>query len=296
LHIEFLKIHIIIQILSSFQKQTVSIWRAENNEEGNAIIFHHESETVENCCNNHFPYFEDNLDENLYDNDNFRCTTITSKVKQCNNIKAKLNNEVDWLQQPLTSLKITQRNIFPIISKGKNMFSLSSDLRVFQKNTNLTRNSVNLSQNLRSLSSSRSSLFLIGPNSADHSKLNKRNNDTNDIHINLDLVASHYNKPSSSNFTSQSRLHGNFNNSFGNDHLEPYVASTSVPLTIQIDGIGGNVSTANLNSLIATTPIHLQHMQDLGNNNGWNGLVKVMRSRVKKYTDFFRGDDHGKRK
>jgi hypothetical protein len=294
----------------NFQKQTVSIWCAENNDEGNAIIFHHESETVENCCTNRLPYFEDSrhFDMSVRDDNGFNCITVTANGKYGAGSEGKLNNELNW-EQPTTSLEII-KNIFPSSSSSsKNVLSISSDLRVFEKTTNLNRNSVNLSQNLRSMSSSTSSLYLstgggTAGRSYDPTKLNKRNNtatndsffsmSAHDIRQNMDLVVSHYNKPTSINLTSQNRLNGNGGSNHHqhqqtvSEQLQHHVAMVEGSTVIQMDGIGESSSTTNLNSLNATTPMHLRRLQHVG----LNGLLHAVRSRAKKCKKLIQGKRH----
>jgi hypothetical protein len=244
------------------------------------------------------------------DDNGFNCITVTANDKHSGTSgKGKLNNELNW-DQPTTSLEII-KNIFPSSSSSsKNVLSISSDLRVFEKTTNLNRNSVNLSQNLRSMSSSTSSLYLstggggTGGRSYDPTKLNKRNNNTindsffsmsaNDIRQSLDLVVSHYNKPTSINLTSQNRLNGHVGTNHNqhqqtvNEQIQHHVAMVEASTAIQMDGIGESSSTTNLNSLNATTPMHLRRLQHVG----LNGLLHAVRSRAKKCKKMIQGRRH----
>uniref|UniRef100_A0AAG5DFW5 Uncharacterized protein n=1 Tax=Anopheles atroparvus TaxID=41427 RepID=A0AAG5DFW5_ANOAO len=172
--------------------KTVSIWRAENGDEGNAIIFHHESEIVENCCTNHF------LDHSSYDvcrvdncdyliKSSDTDTAPGTKRSSCGSLcksAERLNNAVAP-SAGTKQLELKQRNIFPsslagtttatstsianaptaatpVTTAPATVYSIiSPDLKRFEKQTNLNRNSVNLSQNLPSSpsSSSTSSIF-----------------------------------------------------------------------------------------------------------------------------------------
>uniref|UniRef100_A0A182KFL9 Uncharacterized protein n=1 Tax=Anopheles christyi TaxID=43041 RepID=A0A182KFL9_9DIPT len=195
--------------------KTVSIWRAENGDEGNAIIFHHESEIVENCCTNHF------LDHSSYDvcrvdncdylikSSDTDGTTGTKRTSSCGSLcksEERLNNTIPV---PSTTsaglgtkqLELKQRNIFTSTLAGTTTTSasmtsacgggsiptsattatvysiISPDLKRFEKQTNLNRNSVNLSQNLppsSPSSSSTSSIFAANFGSALYRNINQQ--------------------------------------------------------------------------------------------------------------------------
>lgn len=124
---------------------TVSIWHAENDER-NAIIFHHESGIVENCSGNYLGFLSPE-------------TSTLTKTKSSENISKNppLNNTLcEQSKTPSGSLNM-QRNVFS--RSSSNIYDITTDFRIFQKQSNLYRNSINLSQNyLSSLSSSMSSL------------------------------------------------------------------------------------------------------------------------------------------
>lgn len=126
----------------------VSIWCAENDER-NAIIFHHESGIVENCSSNYL---------------NFFATPELPLAKSADNISKPpppMNNTLEGPSKLSGSLQNMQRNIFS--RSSSNIYNVSSDFKIFEKQSNLYRNSVNLSQNYpSSLSSSLSSLNLEG--------------------------------------------------------------------------------------------------------------------------------------
>lgn len=107
--------------------KTVSIWRTDNDE-ANAIIFHHESEIVENCCRPPPPQ-----DEETDSEIDFRCDN------------EKLNNCV--ASHPPTTIEMSHRNSFP--SANLSLYRISSDLRRFQKSSNFihTTNNINRSSN-----------------------------------------------------------------------------------------------------------------------------------------------------
>uniref|UniRef100_A0A182XYM0 Uncharacterized protein n=1 Tax=Anopheles stephensi TaxID=30069 RepID=A0A182XYM0_ANOST len=195
--------------------KTVSIWRAENGDEGNAIIFHHESEIVENCCTNHF------LDHSSYDvcrvdNCDYLIKSAsedtdnagTKRTSSCGSLcksEERLNNTI----MPSTTctgpgtkqLELKQRNIFtstlagttttsasmtsacggttiPMSATTTTVYSIiSPDLKRFEKQTNLNRNSVNLSQNMppsSPSSSSTSSIFAGNYGSAVYRNINQQ--------------------------------------------------------------------------------------------------------------------------
>ncbi|XP_058066275.1 serine-rich adhesin for platelets-like [Anopheles bellator] len=169
--------------------KTVSIWRAENGDEGNAIIFHHESEIVENCCTNHF-LDHSNYDVCRVDNCDYLIrssdTDTGSKRASCGTLcksEERLNNAIAPSASLAKQLELKQRNVFTTtgpMSAGAattptlaaagvtaptatTVYSIiSPDLKRFEKQTNLNRHSVNLSQNLPASptsSSSTSSIF-----------------------------------------------------------------------------------------------------------------------------------------
>lgn len=122
----------------------VSIWCAENDER-NAIIFHHESGVVENCSGNDLFHFISGS------NNSEACAPKTKSSEM-------LNNTVDQPAAKLSgSLQNMKRNVFS--QSSSNIYNITSDFKVFEKQSNLYRNSINLSQNyLSSLTSSQSSL------------------------------------------------------------------------------------------------------------------------------------------
>ncbi|XP_039437468.1 uncharacterized protein LOC120418988 [Culex pipiens pallens] len=171
---------------ASSEFKTVSIWRAENDDEANAIIFHHESEIVENCCNNHF------LDHSSYDictvdNCDYLIKSSDTKSEGKGSIysaksEERLNNSVALSSSAAANkLELKQRNIFTstLLSASAtpaNVYSIiSPDLKRFEKQTNLNRNSVNLSQNLSSPSSSSSSSIFLGNYNQTYRNINQNN-------------------------------------------------------------------------------------------------------------------------
>lgn len=121
---------------------TVSIWCAENDER-NAIMFHHESGVVENCSSN----------------DLFQFINSTGPTGSAPKAKSSevLNNTLETPSKLSGSLQNMQRNVFS--QSSSNIYNISSDFKVFEKQSNLPRNSINLSQNyLSSMTSSQSSL------------------------------------------------------------------------------------------------------------------------------------------
>lgn len=185
----------------------ISIWRAENDER-NAIIFHHESEVVENCCGN--MYFQYLTDQNYTDHSTH---TKSSEV---------LNNTFDARSKMSGSLQNMQHNVFS--RSSSNVYSITDEFKVFEKQSNLTRDSINLSHNYRhSLSSSHSSLYTAANHLANHnlnkilntsrpsntqastSNANRTLNVENNLSINLPTIQ--YEKPSHlQNLTAQNQL------------------------------------------------------------------------------------------
>ncbi|GAB0092635.1 hypothetical protein DMENIID0001_076420 [Sergentomyia squamirostris] len=104
--------------------KTVSIWRTDNDE-ANAIIFHHESEIVENCCRpppiQHLDGETDSDMEYPSDHD-------------------KLNNRM--ASNPPATIEMSHRNSFP--SANQSLYRISSDLRRFQKSSNFSHNINNI--------------------------------------------------------------------------------------------------------------------------------------------------------
>uniref|UniRef100_A0A182PRC5 Uncharacterized protein n=1 Tax=Anopheles epiroticus TaxID=199890 RepID=A0A182PRC5_9DIPT len=190
--------------------KTVSIWRAENGDEGNAIIFHHESEIVENCCTNHFLDHSsydvcrvDNCDYLIKSSDTDGTKRTSSCGSLCKN-EERLNNTLPVASTTFAGLgtkqlELKQRNIFTSTLAGTTTTSasmtsacgasiptsattatvysiISPDLKRFEKQTNLNRNSVNLSQNLppsSPSSSSTSSIFAGNYGSAVYRNINQ---------------------------------------------------------------------------------------------------------------------------
>lgn len=148
---------------------TVSIWCAENDER-NAIIFHHESGIVENCSGNQVLRF-------ISDSHNSSSAATHSGKTKSSEI---LNNTVETPARLSGSLQNMQRNVFS--QSSSNIYNVSSDFKVFEKQSNLYRNSINLSQNyLSSMTSSQSSLDTL--------HLNNPN-----LNLNKVLNTSHSNK------------------------------------------------------------------------------------------------------
>lgn len=123
--------------------KTVSIWRTDN-EEANAIIFHHESEIVENCCDNHLQC-NFLLEQNEFQTCSGELCDYLSKSNECSTASPvrgeKLNNSIDLVSQPSTSLDILNRNN---ISSVFNQLNLSPEIRHYEKTTNLNQNPNNL--------------------------------------------------------------------------------------------------------------------------------------------------------
>ncbi|XP_053687001.1 glucose transporter type 1-like [Sabethes cyaneus] len=173
---------------ASAEFKTVSIWRAENGDEANAIIFHHESEIVENCCTNHF-LDHSNYDICTVDNCDYLIkSTDTPKSDRKGSFsksEERLNNSVALTTSTGTKLELKQRNVFTSTlstannaTAAANVYSIiSPDLRRFEKQTNLTRNSVNLSQNLSSASSTSSSSIFLGNYNQIYRNMNQNTSD-----------------------------------------------------------------------------------------------------------------------
>lgn len=128
---------------------SISIWQTRGEaDEANAIIFHHESGMVENCCDN-YPY---NYCNYATDESENVCTSqtelnqyagkgINDNNNQNDDSKPKLNNMTDIRSQPSTSIDILNRNN---ITSVINQLNLSPEFRQYEKFTNLNHNSHNL--------------------------------------------------------------------------------------------------------------------------------------------------------
>lgn len=152
--------------------KTVSIWRTDNDE-ANAIIFHHESEVVENCCNN---YFHCNIEHNDCSTSDL-CSMFSSEPENGNDSKnstnnQKLNNEINPSPSNTTQTAITYFANVP-----------SPDLRRYEKRTNLNQNIVNFAHVPSASSASFSSnllAFLDKSSNKENKLLNiNRNNNLN---------------------------------------------------------------------------------------------------------------------
>ncbi|XP_065080804.1 glucose transporter type 1-like [Ochlerotatus camptorhynchus] len=170
---------------ASAEFKTVSIWRAENDDEANAIIFHHESEIVENCCTNHF-LDHSNYDICTVDNCDYLIkssdTPKSSRKSSMSKSEERLNNSVALSCSTGNRLELKQRNIFTSTlstsTTPPNVYSIiSPDLKRFEKQTNLTRNSVNLSQNLSSPSSTSSSSIFLGNYNQSYRNINQNSSE-----------------------------------------------------------------------------------------------------------------------
>lgn len=131
----------------------VSIWQTDGNaDEANAIIFHHESEIVENCCDNYYNHCDySHEDDQEYSASEAELNDFFAKgcgSGQNNNNPSeeppKLNNMLDIRSQPSTSIDILNRNN---ISSVINQLNLSPEFRQYEKTTNLSQNSNNLTPN-----------------------------------------------------------------------------------------------------------------------------------------------------
>ncbi|XP_058837756.1 uncharacterized protein LOC131693702 [Topomyia yanbarensis] len=170
---------------ASSEFKTVSIWRAENGDEANAIIFHHESEIVENCCTNHF-LDHSNYDICTVDNCDYliKSSDTPKSDRKGSYSEERLNNSVALSCSSGNKLELKQRNVFTSTlstttnTTAANVYSIiSPDLKRFEKQTNLTRNSVNLSQNLSSASSTSSSSIFLGSYNQTYRNINQNTSD-----------------------------------------------------------------------------------------------------------------------
>lgn len=135
----------------SYDSKTISVWRTDNEETTNTIIFHHESEVVENCCDNY--YFHCKAD-NEFENCSAELCDFISK----NNIEME-NMEVPEDAEPLkpteslnNAVPLNGQSSAPLINFQKNNIStvsnrldLSPEIRRYSKSTNLQQhNATNL--------------------------------------------------------------------------------------------------------------------------------------------------------
>lgn len=280
--------------------KTVSIWRTDN-EESNAIIFHHESEIVENCCEN---YFHCN-----YQHDDQQ----SMRAKYCDNLKTnnhevpksteRLNNTVEMIPSHSAPLDILNRNN---ISSVINQLNLSPEFRHYEKMTNLSQqNSANLTPSR--FTQTNQNFNLLNQNM-------ENNNFNEDKFINTSRYSTQPPQPHSSNEINEAQSSHQPTTSSTLRNFELFNIAT--PSTGQhAKPIGINLTTQNqfhtsqnsrsrntnslssgqhsnslLNVSFESSHVITNRWQQVTNTIGLNGLAKIVRKRARKCAEFVKGD------
>lgn len=130
----------------TYDSRTISVWRTDNEELTNTVILHHESEVVENCCDNYYFHCKaegevENCSAEFcdYSSKDADCGLIDEK--QCNRAES-LNNMIPVSSYPTTPLLNFHKNN---IATTLNRLDLSPEIRRYSKFTNLQQqNDTNL--------------------------------------------------------------------------------------------------------------------------------------------------------
>lgn len=282
--------------------KTVSIWRTDN-EESNAIIFHHESEIVENCCEN---YFNCNYQHDDDDQQSMRthqhCNNFKTNNHEVPQSTERLNNTVEIISSHSAPLDILNRNN---ISSVINQLNLSPEFRHYEKMTNLSQ------QNSANLTPCR--LTRINQNFNLLNQNMENNNFNEDKFINTSRNATNQPQPHSSNEINVAFSSHQPNTSSMLRNLELFNITT--PSTVRRGKpIGINLTTQNQfptsqnrrslhsngyssephsNSLLNVSNTSREitdRWQQVTNTIGLSGLAKIVRKRARKCAEFIKGD------
>lgn len=137
----------------TYDSKTISVWRTDNEETTNTVIYHHETESVDNCCENYYFHCKaegeiDNCSavpcELMPISGTMDCCEYTNS--ETDDVPAKhsesLNNMVAVASHPTTPLINFQKNN---ISSLTHRLDLSPEVRRYSKFTNLQQqNDTNL--------------------------------------------------------------------------------------------------------------------------------------------------------
>lgn len=138
----------------TYDSKTISVWRTDNEETTNTVIYHHESEAVENCCDNY--YFHCKADGEIENCSGVSCEFIsTNNIDCCDQIVDNINNDnvpAKQIESLNNMVAIASHPTTPLINFHKNNIStlstrldLSPELRRYSKFTNLQQqNDTNL--------------------------------------------------------------------------------------------------------------------------------------------------------
>lgn len=285
--------------------KTVSIWRTDN-EESNAIIFHHESEIVENCCENYFScnYQHDNGHRLMWTESN--CNSFKTNNHEVPQSTERLNNTVEIASSHSAPLDILNRNN---ISSVINQLNLSPEFRHYEKMTNLSQqNSANLTpsrftrinQNFNLLNQNMESSYLNEDKFINTSRNAATNQPQPHSSNELNAVQSSFHQPSSSsmlrhlelfNITTPSTAHRGkpiginltTQNQFPTSHNSRTLnaANNSFPSEHQ--------SNSTL-SVAQTSREITDRWQQVTDTIGLSGLARIVRKRARKCAEFIKGD------
>lgn len=286
--------------------KTVSIWRTDN-EESNAIIFHHESEIVENCCEN---YFRCNYQNDDHDQQSMRakfCENFKTNNHEVPKSSERLNNTVEIMPSQSAPLDILNRNN---ISSVINQLNLSPEFRHYEKMTNLSQqNSANLTpsrftqtnqnfnllnQNMENNNFTEDKFINTSRNTITLPQPHTQPQPTNEINLaysslqpstssalrNLELFniatssTTPQPKPMGINLTTQNQLHTTHNNRSLNSN----------------NFSSGHHSNSLLNVSFESSRAISSRWQQVTNTIGLSGLSRVVRKRARKCADFIKGD------
>lgn len=268
--------------------KTVSIWRTENDE-GNAIIFHHESEIVENCCNNYFQ-----CDDDMFIDTNQCTSELCDYFEKTEHLPEILNNSLDfssYSSSTSASIKINHRN------------DISPDMRYYEKRTNLEQQQ----QQQQQSSSSSSSNILTVLNKSTNTSVNNVNQISSNLYrnFNQNLEVNLCNDDKSlTTTTSSSSTSTNRNNNTNyflptqSNYLEPYSISSSdsdktLYLTRQnqfVPHTHRRQSTHLLsNSQVnVNNPVTMQRWRSLTHTVGLTDLMRLVRNSTRKCAEYLK--------
>lgn len=279
--------------------KTVSIWRTDN-EESNAIIFHHESEIVENCCENYFNcnYQHDDQQQQLRTQIRETFNTSSHEVPKSNE---RLNNTVEIVSSHSTPLDILNRNN---ISSVINQLNLSPEFRHYEKTTNLSQqNSANLTP--CRLSRINQNFNLLNQNMENNNFnedkfINTSRNATNELNAHHNVAQSSNNPSTSSsamlrdlelfNISTPSTSHRGrpiginltTQNHFPTSHNSRSLSSNNYPDEHQ--------SNSSLNVSFEPSLAITNRWQQVTDTVGLSGLARIVKKRAKKCAEFVKGD------
>ncbi|KAG4074645.1 hypothetical protein HA402_004516 [Bradysia odoriphaga] len=277
--------------------KTVSIWRTDN-EESNAIIFHHESEIVENCCENYFNcnYQHDDQQQQMRTQFHEAFTASNHEVPKSTE---RLNNTVEIVSSHSAPLDILNRNN---ISSVINQLNLSPEFRHYEKTTNLSQQtSVNLTPCRSSRTNQNFNLLnqnMENNNFSEDKFINTSRNTTNELNAHHN-VAQSSNPPSSSsgmlrnlelfNISTPSTSHRGKPIGINLTTQNQFPTSSNHSRSLSSSNFTAGQHSSSLSDVsFEPSPEETNRWQQVTNTVGLSGLAKIVRKRARK---FVKGDN-----